>query len=209
MTQTEIAALLGTSQPRVSDLLHSKVDQFTLSALVRHAVALGLEPRIQVVDRAPAGLPTTTRTGRRTGAGERVAASEPEGISPPLATYAWFADLIAREPDWRFAVRILRQVVMKASHLTRQSDIDAVHGEPASTGQRGWDALIAGVASMTGRNRVSSPDVLAWCFALTRYSGTLFDPLDSGRYIWLEYMRTPIELRERNVILAAGNLEGA
>jgi predicted XRE-type DNA-binding protein len=210
ITQSEIAALLGTSQPRVSDLLHSKVDQFTLSALVRHAVALGLEPTIQIVDRASAGLAASTRIGgRRTGTADRAGSSALEGISPPLATYAWFADLVAREPDWRFAVRVLRQVVMKASRLTQQSDTDTVHAEPPSTGHRGWDALIAGVASMTGRNRVSSPDVLAWCFAPARYSDRLFDPLDSGRYIWLEYMRTPVELRERNVILAAGNLEGA
>ncbi len=125
-----------------------------------------------------------------------------------LTTYARYALLIAAEPDWSFGVRMLRQTVLTAQRLSRQDDIDACHGPAPSTGNRGWDAVIAGVAMMTGLDRVSDVAILAWCDDPTRYCTELFDPLDVGKYRWLDYLRTPIQLRVRNVILAAGNLQG-
>ncbi|MFT7022454.1 MAG: hypothetical protein ACJA07_001538 [Rhodococcus sp. (in: high G+C Gram-positive bacteria)] len=126
-----------------------------------------------------------------------------------LTTYAQFANLLKDESDWAFAVRVLRQCALTAARLTRQDDIDAFHAEPSTTGYVGWDAALAGVAVMTGRDRVSSPAILEWVSSPSRrVVNALFDPLDSGKYIWLEALRTPVELRERNVVLARGNLEG-
>lgn len=125
-----------------------------------------------------------------------------------LTTYARYAQVIAQETDWNFGVRVLRQTVLTAQRLTRQNDVDAFHGPAPSTGHRGWDAVIAGAAMTTGFDRVSSPEILAWCDDPSRYCTELFDPLDVGKYRWLDYLRTPIQLRVRNVILAAGNLQG-
>jgi hypothetical protein len=61
---------------------------------------------------------------------------------------------------------------------------------------------------ITGLDRVSDPAILAWCDEPSRYCDELFDPLFTGRYRWLDYLRTPIQLQVRNVILAAGNLQG-
>ncbi|BDH55789.1 hypothetical protein [Tsukamurella sp. PLM1] len=60
----------------------------------------------------------------------------------------------------------------------------------------------------TGAGRVSA-GVLDWCSEPGRRCTDLFDPLGvPPRYRLLEMLRTPAALRERNVILAAGNLEG-
>lgn len=128
----------------------------------------------------------------------------------PERSYAHFMQWLATEHDPRIAVRVLRQYRMHADTLTEMADIDAFHQRPALRGD-GWDALIAGVAEMTGAAKVSDVRVLDWTEEPQRYrpAATLFDPLDSDRrYQWLDYLRTPIHLRVRNVVLAAGNLQG-
>lgn len=128
--------------------------------------------------------------------------------APPF-TYDELAQLIAAGDEPHFLVRQLREVVLRSTRETDQATIDAIHAEPTTTRSAGWDAVLGGVASMTGRDRVSSPTLLSWCFNATRYVvGYVFDPLDSGKYLWLDYLRTPVELRVRNVILPYGNLEG-
>lgn len=134
--------------------------------------------------------------------------SAPTDVAPPF-TYAELAGLIAAGDDPQFLVRQLREVVIRSARETDQAAIDTIHAEPPTTRSTGWDAVLGGVASMTGRGRVSSPALLTWCFSTTRYVvDDLFDPLDSGKYRWLDYLRTPVELRVRNVILPYGNLEG-
>ena len=134
--------------------------------------------------------------------------STSEILTEHLTTYARFATLVPADPDWPFMIRVLRQCRMAADELTDQSDIDAFHLEPPSTGHEGWDAILAGVAEITGADRVSDRRILAWCRLPDRFLPELFDVLDSGKYRWLEYLRTPVQLRERGIILSAGNLEG-
>ncbi len=146
---------------------------------------------------------------RRFALASRLAPETSSILVHKLTTYARFGALLHTEQDWRFAVRVLRQCVLTASRLLRPDDIDAFHCEPQPTGVVGWDATLAGVAAMTGRDRVSNASILSWTSSpARRVNGHLFDPLDSGKYIWLEALRTPVELRERNVILSRGNLEG-
>lgn len=134
--------------------------------------------------------------------------SAPHKAASPF-TYAELARLIAAGDDPRFLIRQLREVAIRSARETDQTVIDTIHAEPETTRSAGWDAVLGGVASMTGRARVSSPDILSWCFSTTRYVvDDLFDPLDSGKYLWLDYLRTPVELRVRNVVLPYGNLEG-
>ncbi|GAA3148460.1 hypothetical protein [Rhodococcus baikonurensis] len=134
--------------------------------------------------------------------------STSELLTGHLTTYARFATIVAADDDWPFMVRVLRQCRMAADELTTPNDVDAFHLEPPRTGRPAWDAVLAGVAEMTGVDRVSDPHILDWCRDRDRFLPELFDPLDTGRYFWLDYLRTPIQLRERNVVLAAGNLEG-
>ena len=47
-TQTEAARRLGISQPRLNALLRGRLDQFSLDALVKLAVAAGLDVVISV-----------------------------------------------------------------------------------------------------------------------------------------------------------------
>lgn len=131
-----------------------------------------------------------------------------EIVTGHLTTYARFAAVVPTDPDWPFLVRVLRQCRMAADALTDQSDVDAFHLEPPSTGHAGWDAILAGVAEMTGTGRVSDPEVLAWCRNPDRFLPHEFDPLNTGKYRWLDYQRTPKALRKRNLVLAAGNLAG-
>ncbi|GAB03699.1 hypothetical protein M2359_002758 [Gordonia amarae] len=132
-------------------------------------------------------------------------------VSRRVTSYATFAEQFVSDPvlhdDPSFAIRVLRQSVLQARDLVDQTGIDAFHSRPPTTGDVGWDSLLAGVAVMTGTGR-TTPGVLDWCAEPGRRSTELFDPLDTGKYRLLEMLRTPIALRERNVILSRGNLEG-
>lgn len=48
LTQTEAAKILKISQPRVSQLLNGRIENFRLDALVGFATRLGLDVKIQV-----------------------------------------------------------------------------------------------------------------------------------------------------------------
>jgi predicted XRE-type DNA-binding protein len=58
-TQEQLRAKLGTSQPRVSDLLRGKMSKFSLDTLVVYAELLGLRTEIKTSKRrgAAVGVP--------------------------------------------------------------------------------------------------------------------------------------------------------
>lgn len=65
MTQDEAAALLGVTQPRVSDLVRGKLNLFSLDTLIDMAATAGMAPMVKVSKpKAPAmqAHQTPTRT---------------------------------------------------------------------------------------------------------------------------------------------------
>lgn len=48
MTQKDMAYLLETSQPRISDLLNEKLNKFSLDQLLKWSYTLGLNVTIQI-----------------------------------------------------------------------------------------------------------------------------------------------------------------
>jgi len=52
MSQAQAAKLFGVTQPRVSDLMRSKINLFGLDALVNMAMAAGLHIEIRVLEAA-------------------------------------------------------------------------------------------------------------------------------------------------------------
>jgi predicted XRE-type DNA-binding protein len=61
-TQQELQAKLGTSQPRISDLLRGKMSKFSLDTLVVYAELLGLQTEIKTKKkRAAAGTTLAAR----------------------------------------------------------------------------------------------------------------------------------------------------
>ena len=54
LTQTDAAARLGVTQPRVSDLVRGKLDRFTIDALVNMLarVGLGVSVRVEPLQKA-------------------------------------------------------------------------------------------------------------------------------------------------------------
>ena len=127
-----------------------------------------------------------------------------------LFSYAELVQMIAEGEDWSFAVRLLREVVRRSHLVSGTAEQDFIHRDPGLTGIRGWDAIIGGVASISGRGRVSDPTVLQWCFDPERYcTDEMFSPFTvPAKYFWIDYLSTPIELQVRNVVLPSGNLEG-
>ncbi|HEY5801968.1 MAG TPA: helix-turn-helix transcriptional regulator [Burkholderiaceae bacterium] len=51
-TQTQAAARLGVTQPRISDLTRGKIDLFSLDTLMDMAAVAGLQPRISLTPTA-------------------------------------------------------------------------------------------------------------------------------------------------------------
>jgi transcriptional regulator with XRE-family HTH domain len=60
-TQTETAARLHVTQPRVSDLLNGKVSKFSLDALVNMLAPVGLTFDVRPVQRSPAPAAKTVK----------------------------------------------------------------------------------------------------------------------------------------------------
>ncbi|MCB1908406.1 MAG: XRE family transcriptional regulator [Rhodocyclaceae bacterium] len=54
LTQSAAAALLGVTQPRVSDLVRGRLELFSLDMLMDMATTAGLSPRVTVEHRAVA-----------------------------------------------------------------------------------------------------------------------------------------------------------
>jgi predicted XRE-type DNA-binding protein len=52
MSQAQAAALLGVTQPRISDLMRGKINLFALDALVNMATAAGLQIEMRVLEAA-------------------------------------------------------------------------------------------------------------------------------------------------------------
>jgi predicted XRE-type DNA-binding protein len=48
LTRAQIAKLFGVTQPRVSDLMHGRIEVFGLDALVNMATAAGLRIKLRV-----------------------------------------------------------------------------------------------------------------------------------------------------------------
>jgi len=138
----------------------------------------------------------------RVGAHHRITRREFEryrdSLTPdPLFTYRDFVETIAAGEDWHFAARQLRELVIRSARLIAVGEVDTIHRDPGLTG-------------IHGRDRVSDAAVLDWCFESDRYCvDAIFDPFGvPEKYFWTDYLRTPIELRVRNVVYPAGNLEG-
>jgi predicted XRE-type DNA-binding protein len=49
VTQAEAARRLGVTQPRLNDLLHSKIDKFSLDKLINLAIHAGISVRLDIV----------------------------------------------------------------------------------------------------------------------------------------------------------------
>jgi predicted XRE-type DNA-binding protein len=60
LTQAEAARILGTTQPKVSDLIRGQLNGFSVERLLRFMNALGLNVRIQIAPPAPGSPPGKT-----------------------------------------------------------------------------------------------------------------------------------------------------
>lgn len=175
------------------------------------AKRLGVD-RSTISRKIKAGEIATIRVGSHHRISRREFERYRDSLAPnPLFTYREFAETITGGEDWHFAARQLRELVLRSRYAITAADADAIHQDPGLVGIPGWDAIIGGVASITGRDHVSSAAVLDWCFEPERYcTSDIFDPFGvPDKYFWTDYLSTPIELRVRNVVYPAGNLEGA
>lgn len=123
-----------------------------------------------------------------------------------LTTPQTLAAAVREEPhDPAYLVRLAKELTAHAAHLETPADVAAFFVEPVTTHHRGWDALIAGVAVLAARDCPSAP--LTWTRASSRFADELWSPFDLGRRQAQAYLDTPVELRRRSVLLAAGNLQ--
>jgi len=52
LTQVQAASILGTTQPKVSDLMRGNLGSFTIDRLIRYLTALNMDVRIEVTPSA-------------------------------------------------------------------------------------------------------------------------------------------------------------
>ena len=63
MTQSDAATLFGVTQPRLSDLMHGKINLFSLDALIDMVATAGMSPTVKV------SKPTSVSTDHATNVG--------------------------------------------------------------------------------------------------------------------------------------------
>ncbi len=51
LTQKQLAVILDDHQPNMSDLMNGKIAKFSIDKLVRYADRLGIETRVQTIER--------------------------------------------------------------------------------------------------------------------------------------------------------------
>jgi predicted XRE-type DNA-binding protein len=51
-TQSEVAKILGIAQPRISELIHGKIERFTVDTLLQYLIILGKKITFKVKDAA-------------------------------------------------------------------------------------------------------------------------------------------------------------
>ena len=90
LTQTEIAARLGVTQPRLNALLKGRIEQFSLDALVNVATRAGLRVHLAVGNAPVRKAAVPDRTGPGEGAADRRSVTHPASTSALTA-----ADLVA------------------------------------------------------------------------------------------------------------------
>ena len=120
LTQSDVASLMGTTQPVVARLEAGGRDP-RLSTVERYAAALGVD----LVARRPTSGSHVT-VGRLA---ERIRARLEGNDESSTETF-----------------REVVQFVDDASRLSGEALGDAIGAVPVSTGDRGWDALLAGLA---------------------------------------------------------------
>lgn len=187
--------------------ISTRIETFSPSEVARR---LGLD-RSTISRKIKAGEIEAIRVGAHHRITRREFERFRDGLAPdPSFTYRDFVDIVSGGEDWHFAARQLRELVIRSKRAGSVEAVDAIHRDPGLTGIRGWDAIVGGVAHLTGRDRVSCSALLDWCFEPERYCpSVIFDPFGvPTKYFWIDYLRTPIELRVRNVLYPAGNLEG-
>jgi predicted XRE-type DNA-binding protein len=86
-TQAEAARRLGTTQPRVSALVRGKVEEFSLSALIKYVTRLGAQPIVSVRTAHPPG---EVEADLPDPAGVQYVWSGQD--APPVDTGTWMAD---------------------------------------------------------------------------------------------------------------------
>lgn len=126
------------------------------------------------------------------------------GVFPYTVTmsYAQFVNYAWDEPDDSFLIQVLSKHVRDA---TLTNGPDSFHGYPGSTGNPVWSRAVRGTALRTGWSRVSDPAILDWTAQQETFP--IID-LENTHPNWLfsQYMKTPIQLREQGILLTKGSL---
>jgi predicted XRE-type DNA-binding protein len=117
LTQTAAARLLGTTQPRVSDLVRGKVDEFTIDALVNMLAAAGL----------PADVTPRVRGTRSGKSDSGSAAVRPHEVDPVVRAYVAGVDR-----------SLIREALRRSptERIEALSALQALAAEAAAAGRR-------------------------------------------------------------------------
>ena len=122
-------------------------------------------------------------------------------MTAPDLTEAVGAEL--RRGDTTFALRLLARAVADLRSLHELSDLDRFLGEPASTGDRRWDTLVAAAVSRECRLR----GVVAPRWTDVQPLGAWWFPDDDPVVLARTMQRTPVDLRVKGIWLDGAALE--
>lgn len=126
-----------------------------------------------------------------------------------IRTFADFAEWKKTEHDNMFAIRVLKQLFTTICNSTDEETLTRIFQQPDTTGDDNWDRLLCGVALYAVNINEFPVEWANWAMLKPDYlPNEIFDPIDQPRWFAVNYSKTPIELKERAVCLAKGNLQG-
>lgn len=126
-----------------------------------------------------------------------------------IRTFADFAEWKKTEHDNMFAIRVLKQLFTTICNTTNVETLAHIFQPPSTTGDNNWDRLLCGVAIYAVNINKFPLEWASWAVSKpTCPSSEIFDPANQPRWFAVNYSKTPIELKERAVCLAKGNLQG-
>lgn len=141
---------------------------------------------------------------------ETVSLIDPAGYlaTRTVPTYSQVAIVMKKESssDVTWVLRVLSRAMQEASDLEDPADVRAFHARPPKTGSFAWDALLAAAAEMTWQALMPDEPEPQWMQG-GRPLSTWWSPVDYGARRGWAYLRTPINLRSRGIVLNAGELE--
>ena len=127
-----------------------------------------------------------------------------------IRTFDDFAQWKSADPDDRFALRVLKNLVTDLINSPNLGNVHRALAHPRSSGSDDWDRIICGAALYVSHARIIIPPWWTQWAKEKQFPPRkgIFDPAHQPEWFATNWGNTPIEFAERAVCLSRDSLKG-